>query len=255
MQGVFAAISAATGVNETTVGTHADAACAIEAAGLRRTYHVGEPVHALDDVSITLAKGSFSAVMGPSGSGKSTLLNVLGCLDTPNDGSLALNGRTVSGLSERELAGVRGREVGFVFQTFNLMPRLTALENVRLPTVFTNAGDDAPDERARELLGRLGLDDRLDHQPNELSGGQRQRVAIARALVNDPTLLLADEPTGNLDSKTGAMIMELFTELHNDGRTILLVTHERDIAEYAEQIIHMVDGRIDRIESLSGGAQ
>ena len=227
---------------------------AIEATGLRRTYYVGEPVHALDDVSLTLPAGSFTAVMGPSGSGKSTLLNVLGCLDTADDGTLALSGQPVSGLSEDELARVRGQEVGFVFQTFNLMPRLSALENVRLPTVFTDSGDDnTPDERARELLTRLGLAERLDHQPSELSGGQRQRVAIARALVNNPTLLLADEPTGNLDTATGEVIMELFSDLHREGRTILLVTHEREVAEYAEQIIHMIDGRIERIESLSGG--
>jgi len=227
----------------------------VEATGLRRTYTVGEPVHALDDVSLSLPAGSFTAVMGPSGSGKSTLLNVVGCLDTPTAGTLALAGREVSGLSSRELARIRGREVGFVFQTFNLLPRLSALENVRLPTVFGAGDGAAARERGREHLERLGLGERLDHRPTELSGGQRQRVAIARALVNDPPLLLADEPTGNLDSETGATIMGLFEELHSEGRTILLVTHERHVAEYAERIVHMVDGRIEDVEELAGAGR
>ena len=224
----------------------------VEATDLRRTYYLGEPVHALDGVSLTLPAGSFTAVMGPSGSGKSTLLNVLGCLDTPTSGTLAFNGRTVSGLDERSLADVRGQEVGFIFQTFNLLPRLTAVENVTLPTLFADVGDAPPAERARELLTDLGLADRLNHRPGELSGGQRQRVAIARALINDPALLLADEPTGNLDSENGERIMELFRDRMGDGRTLLVVTHEREVAEYADRIVHMVDGQIERIEQLNG---
>ncbi len=223
----------------------------VEATNLCRTYYVGEPVHALRDVTLTLPAGSFTAVMGPSGSGKSTLLNHLGCLDTADSGSLVINGQEVGGLTNTERARLRGQEVGFIFQTFNLMPRLTALENVLLPTVFTTKGTTPPRERATRLLERVGLGDRLTHRPNELSGGERQRVAIARALVNDPNLLLADEPTGNLDSATGRLIIELLAELNAEGRTILLVTHERTIAEYADQIIHMLDGRIDSIEPLT----
>lgn len=220
--------------------------------GIKKTYHLGEPVHAVEDISLTLTEGSFTSVMGPSGSGKSTLMNLLGCLDTPDEGTVRIGGETVSELSERERARLRGTKIGFVFQTFNLMPRLTAAENVTLPMVFHDRIDGGRRERAKELLSRVGLEDRLDHEPTELSGGQRQRVAIARALANDPTLVLADEPTGNLDSDTGARIMELFTELNAQGTTILMVTHERDIAEYADRIIHLLDGQVEATESLEG---
>jgi putative ABC transport system ATP-binding protein len=190
--------------------------------------------------------------MGPSGSGKSTLMNVVGCLDTPTAGEIEIGGQSVGDLSDRERARIRGTEIGFVFQTFNLMPRLTAAGNVALPMVFRGVPRRERDDRARELLARVGLADRADHRPSELSGGQRQRVAIARALANDPSILLADEPTGNLDSETGAGIMDFFAELHAAGNTILMVTHERQIAERAERIVHMLDGRIERIEELDG---
>jgi putative ABC transport system ATP-binding protein len=189
--------------------------------------------------------------MGPSGSGKSTLMNMLGCLDTPDEGDIEIRGQSVADLSEGERAELRGTEIGFVFQQFNLMPRLTAAENVTLPMVFNRAVDESRRERAETLLGQVGLGDRLDHQPNELSGGQRQRVAIARALVNEPSLVLADEPTGNLDTDTGAEIMDLFEDLNDRGRTILMVTHERHIAEHADRIVHLVDGRLEEIEDLA----
>ena len=227
----------------------------VTATDVRRTYYLGEPVHALDGVSLSLSRGSFTAVMGPSGSGKSTLMNMLGCLDTPDAGDVEIAGQSVSTLSGADRARLRGTDIGFVFQTFNLMPRLTAAENVTLPLVFNNELDIGRRERAEQLLERMGLGDRLDHQPNELSGGQRQRVAIARALVNEPSLILADEPTGNLDTETGASIMELFDELHAEGRTILMVTHERHIAERAERIIHLVDGQIEDIEQLEHNQQ
>lgn len=223
----------------------------VSARNLRRTYVLGEPVHALDDISLSLPTGSYTAVMGPSGSGKSTLMNVLGCLDTPDEGEVLINGQPITALSEPERAALRGTEIGFVFQTFNLMPRLTALENVTLPLVFNHGIEESADARGRNLLERVGLGDRLNHKPNELSGGQRQRVSIARALANDPSLILADEPTGNLDSETGDRIMELFDELHAEGATILMVTHEPHIAERAERIIHLIDGSIDRIEEVS----
>jgi len=216
----------------------------------RRTYYLGEPVHALTDVSLTLPEGSFTAFMGPSGSGKSTLMNLLGCLDTPDEGTIEIDGRSVTELSGTERANLLGSELGFVFQQFNLMPRLTAAENVTLPMVFTDAIDQSRRERAKELLGRVGLGDRLDHTPPELSGGQRQRVAIARALANEPSLVLADEPTGNLDTDTGGQIMELFERLNSEGRTILMVTHERHIAEHADRIVHLMDGELERIEQL-----
>lgn len=222
----------------------------VAARNVSRTYYLGEPVHALSNVSLTLEEGSFTAVMGPSGSGKSTLMNMLGCLDTPDEGTVEIDGRSVGDLSGGERARLRGRKIGFVFQTFNLMPRLTAAENVTLPMVFNDVVEESRRERAETLLTRVGLGDRLDHAPNELSGGQRQRVAIARALANEPTLILADEPTGNLDSETGADIMDLFEELHAEGRTILMVTHERHIAEHAERIVHLLDGEIDEIEEL-----
>lgn len=225
----------------------------VQATDVRRTYYLGEPVHALDGVSLSLPAGSFTAVMGPSGSGKSTLMNLLGCLDTPDDGSVEIDGRPVATLSEAERARLRGTEIGFVFQTFNLMPRLTAAENVALPLVFNTAIEGSRHERAESLLERVGLGDRLDHQPSELSGGQRQRVAIARALANEPSLVLADEPTGNLDTDTGASIMALFEELNDAGRTILMVTHERHVAEHADRIVHLVDGEIERVEAVDGG--
>lgn len=219
---------------------------------VRRTYYLGEPVHALDGVSLSFAEGSFTAVMGPSGSGKSTLMNMLGCLDTPDDGTVRIGGENLGEMSGAERAKLRGTELGFIFQQFNLLPRLTAAENVTVPMVFHNDVEVGRQERAETLLARVGLEDRTDHTPPELSGGQRQRVAIARALVNEPSLVLADEPTGNLDTDTGAEIMDLFAELHEEGRTILMVTHERHIAEHAERIIHLVDGEIERIEALDG---
>jgi putative ABC transport system ATP-binding protein len=217
-----------------------------------KTYQLGEPVHALDGISLEIPRGSYTAVMGPSGSGKSTLMNLVGCLDTPTEGRIDLDGRDVTAMGDRERTRIRGEEVGFVFQTFNLMPRLTARENVALPMVFRGVSRSERQQRAAEVLDSVGLGDRLDHRPNELSGGQRQRVAIARALVNEPALLLADEPTGNLDTETGEQIMELFEEIHEGDNTILMVTHERPIAEHAERIVHLLDGEIERIEELSG---
>ena len=229
---------------------------AVFAEGLRRTYELGgTPVHALDGVSLTLETGSYTAIMGPSGSGKSTLMNLIGCLDTPDEGAIAVGGRDVLELSDGERAALRSAEVGFIFQTFNLMPRLTAAENVSLPLLFHNDVGEDPRTRAEELLERVGLGDRLEHTPSELSGGQRQRVAIARALANDPTLVLADEPTGNLDTETGDEIMALFEELHEQGTTICMVTHEPDIAEHAQRTIHLLDGRIDTVEDQEGRAQ
>jgi len=217
---------------------------------VRKTYHLGEPVHALDGVDVSIPRGSYTAVMGPSGSGKSTLLNLIGCLDTPSEGTLYVNGREVTELSESELTKVRGEEIGFVFQTFNLMPRLTAIENVALPLVFQGVGRTERRDRARDLLYQVGLRGREDHRPNELSGGQRQRVAIARALASDPAIILADEPTGNLDSDTGRQIMRLFQELHDDGHTVLMVSHERHVAEHADRIVHVLDGHVERIEEI-----
>ena len=223
---------------------------AVELHDVRKTYYIGEPVHALDGVTLAIPRGSYTAVMGPSGSGKSTLLNLIGCLDTPTEGEVSVNGRPVTALSDRERTTVRGQEVGFVFQTFNLMPKLTAQENVELPLVFQDVPRTERHERAREILERVGLSDRADHRPNELSGGQRQRVAIARALVNDPAIILADEPTGNLDQETGRQILGLFQRLHDDGNTILMVTHERPIAEHAERIVHVLDGTVERVEEI-----
>ncbi|MFW6018616.1 MAG: ABC transporter ATP-binding protein [Halapricum sp.] len=225
---------------------------AVSLEGITKTYRLGEPVHALKGVSLDIPRGSYTAVMGPSGSGKSTLMNLIGCLDTPTEGVISLDGQDVTTVSDRERTRIRGEDIGFVFQTFNLMPRLTARENVALPMVFRGVGRAERRERAAEVLDSVGLGDRLDHRPNELSGGQRQRVAIARALVNDPALLLADEPTGNLDTETGEQIMGLFEDLYEQGNTILMVTHERPIAEHAERIVHLLDGEIERIEQLSG---
>ena len=228
----------------------ASAAPVVELADVRKTYYVGGVVEAMAGVSLSLDAGSYTAVMGPSGSGKSTLLNLVGGLDTPDEGRVTVDGRDLSTASEDELAAVRGTDVGFVFQTFNLMPRLTAVENVALPLVFDDWSRADRTERARNLLEDVGLGDRLSHLPTELSGGQRQRVAIARALATDPAIILADEPTGNVDTETGDRIMALLGELHADGHTILLVTHERRIAEHAERIVHVRDGTIERIEEL-----
>jgi len=224
---------------------------AVELTDVTRVYELGEPVYALDEVSLSLPSGSYTAVMGPSGSGKSTLMNLVGCLDTPTSGTVEIDGESVVGVSDRRRTEIRGEKVGFVFQTFNLMPRLTALENVALPMVFRDVPTGERDERAREVLERVGLGDRTDHRPNELSGGQRQRVAIARALVNDPAILLADEPTGNLDTDTEARIMALIDDLHDAGNTVLLVSHERSVAEHADRIVHLLDGEIERTEDLA----
>ncbi|WP_267641557.1 ABC transporter ATP-binding protein [Haloarchaeobius amylolyticus] len=224
---------------------------AVRLTDVRKTYQVGEPVHALDGVTLDIDRGSYTAVMGPSGSGKSTLMNVIGCLDTPTEGQVYVNGEEVTAMGDRERTRIRGQEVGFVFQTFNLMPRMTAVENVALPLVFRGVGASERREQAADILERVGLGDRLDHVPNELSGGQRQRVAIARALVSDPAIILADEPTGNLDTKTGEQIMALFEELHAEGNTVMMVTHERHIAEHAERVVNIVDGQIESVEELA----
>ncbi|WP_231185174.1 ABC transporter ATP-binding protein [Haladaptatus sp. DYF46] len=223
---------------------------AVTLTDVRKTYHRGEPVHALDGVDLAIETGSYTAVMGPSGSGKSTLMNAVGCLDMPTDGSITVNGTEVTTLSDSKRTTLRGDEIGFVFQTFNLMPKLTAKENVALPMVFQGVKTNPRNERASDLLERVGLGDRLDHRPNELSGGQRQRVAIARALANDPAIILADEPTGNLDTETEGQILSLFEELHDEGNTIFLVTHERVVAEHADRIVHLLDGEIERIETV-----
>ncbi|MBV0900808.1 ABC transporter ATP-binding protein [Haloarcula salina] len=221
--------------------------------GVSKHYDLGGRVTALDDVSLTLSKGSYTAIMGPSGSGKSTLLNLVGGLDTPSAGRVVVDGRDLSSAGEDELAAVRGTDVGFVFQTFNLMPRLTAVENVALPLVFDGWDRDRRRERALSLLSDVGLGDRIDHLPTELSGGQRQRVAIARALSTEPALILADEPTGNVDTETGARILDVFDDLHAAGNTLLLVTHERHVAERAERVVHVEDGRVRSIEETPEG--
>jgi len=216
---------------------------------LTREYVMGaEVVHALRGVDIQIKKNEYVACMGPSGSGKSTLMNLIGCLDTPTAGEYWLNSQKVSDLTDDELARIRNKEIGFVFQTFNLLPRADSLHNVELPLIYAGLGAKERRQRAARALERVGLGDRMDHRPNELSGGQRQRVAIARALVNEPSILLADEPTGNLDSATGNEIMALFQELHDAGQTIVLVTHEHDIAAHARRQIHLLDGKIERDE-------
>jgi putative ABC transport system ATP-binding protein len=202
-------------------------------------------VHVLKGIDLKIEKGEYVALMGPSGSGKSTLMNLLGCLDTPTSGQYILNGKNVSEMHDDELAEIRNKEIGFVFQTFNLLPRTTALDNVALPMIYAGHGKDERRKRASEVLKQVNLGDRMDHQPNQLSGGQRQRVAIARALVNRPSIILADEPTGNLDSKTSVEIMTLFDEIHQNGNTVILVTHEEDIAAYAKRVIRLRDGVIE----------
>ncbi len=218
----------------------------IEIKGITRDFPLGnETVYVLKGIDLHINKGEYVALMGPSGSGKSTLMNILGCLDTPTSGSYVLNGKDVSKMEDDELAEIRNKEIGFVFQTFNLLPRTTALDNVALPMVYAGHGKDDRNKRATQVLTQVGLSDRMDHKPNQLSGGQRQRVAVARALVNHPSIILADEPTGNLDSKTSVEIMSLFDEIHANGNTVILVTHEEDIAKHAHRIIRLKDGVIE----------
>jgi putative ABC transport system ATP-binding protein len=218
----------------------------IQTLDLWKTYVMGsEEIHALRGVTLDIDRGEYVAIMGPSGSGKSTLMNLIGCLDTPTKGSYLLNGKQVSQMNDNELARIRNEEIGFVFQTFNLLPRATALHNVELPLVYAGVAAKDRQERAKLALQKVELSERMAHRPNELSGGQRQRVAIARALVNNPSILLADEPTGNLDSKTGQEIMALFERLHAAGNTIVLVTHEADVAAFAYRTIHIRDGRVE----------
>ena len=234
----------------TTAQTNNATSVIVHGVDLCRTFEVGDTrVSALDHVNMSLESGDFVAVMGPSGSGKSTLMNILGCLDRPDSGSYRLLAQDVADLDDKELSAIRNQHLGFVFQSFHLLPRLTALDNVLLPLRFAETDGSESHEYALDLLSRLGLDDRLDHRPNQLSGGQRQRVAIARALMAKPTLLLADEPTGNLDSKTASEILDLLLTFNREGQTILLVTHERSIAELAHRIVHMRDGKIEGEEN------
>lgn len=228
----------------------ADNAALIKLSGIRRTYILGDQVvHALRKIDLNIEKGAYIALMGPSGSGKSTLMNIIGCLDTPSEGSYFLNNKEVSRMNDDELSAIRNSEIGFIFQTFNLLPRMTAQENVALPLVYSGIKKEERLARAAKALEDVGLADRMKHKPNELSGGQRQRVAVARALINNPSILLADEPTGNLDSKTSVEIMELFRMLHEKGNTIILVTHEEDIALHAKKVIRMKDGMIENSEA------
>jgi len=218
----------------------------IDIKDITRDFPLGnEVIKVLKGIDLVINKGEYVALMGPSGSGKSTLMNLLGCLDTPTSGNYILNNKNVSTMHDDELAGIRNKEIGFVFQTFNLMPRTTALDNVALPMIYAGYPKADREERATEVLKQVGLGDRMDHKPNQLSGGQRQRVAIARALVNKPSIILADEPTGNLDSKTSEEIMSLFNDIHALGNTVILVTHEEDIAAYAQRIIRLKDGLIE----------
>jgi putative ABC transport system ATP-binding protein len=228
-----------------------DQGIAILTEGLWKTYEMGgEKLHALRGIDLTIRKGEYVAIMGPSGSGKSTLMNLIGCLDTPTAGRYWLAGRLVSELDDDELAAIRNKEIGFVFQTFNLLPRATALHNVELPMIYNGTPSEERLARAKRALEAVDLGERMFHKPNELSGGQRQRVAVARALVNSPSIVLADEPTGNLDTKTGDEIMALFTRLHVDGNTIILVTHENDVARRADRIIHVRDGKVETDEKV-----
>lgn len=214
--------------------------------GVKRVYKLGnQPVNALDGVDLTIRENEYVAIMGPSGSGKSTIMNILGCLDTPTEGTYILNGTDVSNMDDANLANIRNREIGFVFQSFNLLPRYTALENVALPLIYAGYTKDERDKMARQALDKVGLGERMMHKPSELSGGQRQRVAIARALINNPSIILADEPTGNLDSSTTADIMNLFEQLYNNGNTLIVVTHEEEIALRARRIIRLRDGKIE----------
>ncbi|MFP9098633.1 ABC transporter ATP-binding protein [Flavobacterium sp. RHBU_24] len=218
----------------------------IDIKGITRNFPLGnEIVHVLKGINLSINKGEYVALMGPSGSGKSTLMNLLGCLDTPTGGYYVLNGKDVSRMTDDELAEIRNKEIGFVFQTFNLLPRTTALDNVALPMVYAGYKKPERNARATEVLTQVGLADRMDHRPNQLSGGQRQRVAVARALVNHPSIILADEPTGNLDSKTSVEIMRLFGDIHAQGNTVILVTHEEDIAAHAHRVIRLRDGVIE----------
>jgi putative ABC transport system ATP-binding protein len=222
-----------------------DKTAIIRTENLVKDYHLGaETVHALRGVNLVVERNEYVAIMGPSGSGKSTFMNLIGCLDTPSGGEYWLNGQPVSKLSDNELARIRNREIGFVFQTFNLLPRATALHNVELPLIYGGVPSKERRKRAADMLTRVGLGERMEHRPSELSGGQRQRVAIARALINNPALLLADEPTGNLDSQTSAEIMAVFEQLHRDGQTIVIVTHEHDIAQHAHRTVTLRDGVI-----------
>lgn len=225
----------------------------IAAADLRKIYTLegGLEVHALRGLNLTIARGSYTAVMGPSGSGKSTLLQILGCLDTPTSGSYRLAGQEVSQLAEDALSEIRNRRIGFIFQAFNLLPRADATYNVALPLLYRGLPAPKRLRQAQEALKRVGLGDRMDHRPNQLSGGQKQRVAIARALVTDPDILLADEPTGNLDSKTGEEILALFDELHREGRTVIVVTHEQEVADHCQEIVRIRDGVVEKIEAVS----
>jgi putative ABC transport system ATP-binding protein len=218
----------------------------ISLRNIAREYTIGsETIHALRSVTLDIFKNEYVALMGPSGSGKSTLMNILGCLDTPSSGEYILNGTSVAQMLDNELAQVRNKEIGFVFQTFNLLPRLTALENVMLPLIYAGMPKGEREKRAKKVMEQVNLGDRMSHKPNELSGGQRQRVAVARALVNDPSIILADEPTGNLDTKTSIEIMGLFEEIHRNGNTIIVVTHEEDIALHAHRIVRLRDGKVE----------
>jgi putative ABC transport system ATP-binding protein len=232
-------------LKSTAAASLIDAEPVIELVSVHRRYRMGtETIHALDNVNVVIRQNEYVAIMGPSGSGKSTLMNVIGCLDSPDEGEYRLKGRLVSKMNDRQLAHARNREIGFVFQTFNLLARMNALSNVEVPLVYSGVGRRERHKRAREALATVGLAERMLHKPSELSGGQRQRVAIARALVTNPSILLADEPTGNLDSATGEEIMKLFDRLHADGHTLIVVTHEDDVARHARRMIRLMDGAI-----------